>query len=234
MNETENPVTTIQSENTKATIENLSMALTAFSRSLSSIRSSDQLIGITTLFSDLSNSMSLIVEKAGIPQNSFDFLKELDFQNEYIELDEDSCTSINTILESTASTSTPPKISKGKISLYNFVSLMISIFGVLLTIYYHKTDSIETQKTYMEERQHREEEIQLQKQELNYITDHTKYIEDMLNELIDHVKSQEHLQMIPGSDSELPKISALSDEVPESPDEVPNHSGATADECDSP
>lgn len=234
MNETENPVTTIQSENTKASIENLSIALTAFSRSISSIYSFDQLAESAARLSDLSRSLNSIIEKSGIPQDSFDFLKKLDFQNEYIELDEDSCTSINAILESTASTSTPPKISKGKISLYNFVSLMISIFGVLLTIYYHKTDSIEAQKTYMEEQQYREEEIQLQKQELNYITDHTEYIEDMLNELIDHVKSQEHLQMIPGSDSELPKISALSGEVPESPDEVPNHSGATADECDSP
>lgn len=64
MNETEKSVTAIQSENTKASIENLSMALTAFSRSLSSIRSSDQLIEITALLSALSNSMNSIAKKS--------------------------------------------------------------------------------------------------------------------------------------------------------------------------
>lgn len=166
MNETENPVTTIQSENTKASIENLSIALTAFSRSLSSIRSSDQLIGITALFSDLSNSMSSIVEKAGIPQNSFDFLKELNFQNEHIELTEENCDAINT-LSRLSSTENPVIVTpNSKTSTVQFViSILIPIIIGFLQLWqnerHYKQDSIVAQNAKMQEQECYEQAIQI-------------------------------------------------------------------------
>ena len=83
MIETETPIFTIQSEITKASIDNLSKAITTFSRSISSICFSDQFIEISALLSAISNSMILLAEKAGIPQNSFDFLKELRNEKRY-------------------------------------------------------------------------------------------------------------------------------------------------------
>ena len=112
---------------------------------------------------------------------------------------------------------------------------------MIQTSYYHKIDSVESQKAYMEEHQIKEEEIQLlkeqiqlQEQELQIIIDHADALEDTLNELIDYMKSQEHSQEISKSDVKSLERSSLSDTNPESLDEVPNCSDVSADEPDNP
>lgn len=166
MNETEKSVTAIQSENTKASIENLSMALTAFSRSLSSIRSSDQLIEITVLLSALSNSMSSIAKKAGIPQNSFDFLKELNFQNEHIELNEENCDAINNLSRLSSTENRVIVTPNSKTPTVQFViSVLIPIIIGLLQVgqnaYYHYQDSVESKVIQDQEQEYQEQLLKI-------------------------------------------------------------------------
>lgn len=107
------------------------------------------------------------------PFESLSFLKDIDFHQDYINLTEDDCDSINTILQpSDTSEDAPLKISKGKIAVSDFIkTILIPILSILLptllTIYYHKIDSIESQKRYIEELQLKEKELQLKEEELH-------------------------------------------------------------------
>lgn len=201
----------------------------------------DQLTEISKIVSDLSKSTYAALESVIISPGIFNFLNDIDFQSGYIELNEDNCDSINSILESSNIANAPLKVSKGKFSLTNLLSLLISILGILLSIHYHKIDSVESQKSSMREYQLKKEEnrllkeqLHIQERELQVIDEHTKFLENTINELIDHIKSQENSQAIPESDSEIFEFPMSSAEHPESPDEVQDRSDVIADEFDSP
>lgn len=199
MDETKTPVITIQSESAKASIENLSKALTAFSRSLSSIYSSDQFIGSAALLSALSNSMSSIAEKVGISQSAFDFLKELDFQNEHIELTEEDCDSINK-LSKLSSTENPVIVTpNGKTPTVQFIiSILIPIIIGFLQLWqnecHYKQDSIVEQNAKIQEQERYEQMMQS--------------LSDIIDSLNDIQESQESC---PCSHSDVP---VLQDEAP--------------------
>ena len=188
MDETKTPVITIQSESTKA-----------FSRSLSSIYSSDKFIGSAALLSALSNSMSSIAEKAGIPQDAFDFLKELDFQNEHIELTEENCDSINK-LSKLSSAENPVIITpNSKTPTVQFViSILIPIIIGFLQLWqnerHYKQDSIVEQNAKIQEQERYEQMMQS--------------LSDIIDSLNDIQESQESC---PCSHSDVP---VLQDEAP--------------------
>lgn len=202
------------------------------------------------------DSMPAAVEIPTIefPFDSLNFLKDIDFQQDYIDLTENDCDSINAILRpSDASEDAPLKVSKGKMAVSDFIKtilfpLFLALLQMMHTSYYNKLEAIDSQKVYMEEHQLKEEEIQLlkkqiqlQQQEIQNISDYATSLENTLNELIGYVSSQEYLQDTLESDSVLPNSSVLPDEDPESLDEVPHCSpevpncfDTTADESDNP
>lgn len=166
MLETETPIFTIQSEITKASIDNLSKAITAFSRSISSICFSDQFIEISALLSAISNSMILLAEKAGIPQNSFDFLKEFDFQSEHIELTEENCNSINNLSKLSSAENPVIVTPNSKTPTIQFViSILIPIIIGLLQMgqnaYYHHQSSIESKIIQDQEQEYQEQLLKI-------------------------------------------------------------------------
>lgn len=118
------------------------------------------------------DSMAPIIEFPFISFDDLSFLKDIDLQQEYIDLTDDDCNSINTILQSpNVSNDTLPKVSKGKMAISDFIKtilipILAILFPMLLTIYYHKIDSIESQKHHIEELQLKEKELQLKEEEL--------------------------------------------------------------------
>lgn len=123
-------------------------------------------------FSAVYDSMPPVIEFSSTAFDSLNFLKDIDFHKEYIELTDDDCNSINTILQSPgASDDIPFKVSKGKIAVSDFIkTILIPILAILLpmllTAYYHKVDSIESQKRYIEVLQLKEKEFQLKEEKL--------------------------------------------------------------------
>lgn len=181
------------------------------------------------------DSMAPAIEFPFIPFDDLSFLKGIDLQQEYIDLTDDDCNSINTILQSpNVSNDTPPKVSKGKMAISDFIKtilfpLFLTILQMLHGSYCNKLASVEAQKTYIEEQQLQEEEIQLlkeqiqlQEQQIQIITGYTAFLENTLNELIDYANSQEYLQETQKPDSDLPKPPMFFDEDLGFPDEVPH------------
>lgn len=119
------------------------------------------------------DSMSHVIEFPSISIDALSILKNIDLQEEYIDLTDDDCDLINTILQSpNSSDDALPKVSKGKISVTDFIkTILIPILAILLpmllTIYYHKIDSIESQKQHIEELQQKKKELQLKEEELH-------------------------------------------------------------------
>ncbi len=128
--------------------------------------------GWTDLISEVCNSISQTIELSPTSFDSLSFLRNIDFQEEYIDLTDEECDSINTILQSPdAFDDAPPKVSKGRIAVSDFIkTILIPILAILLplllTAYYHKVDSIESQKRYIEESQLKKKELQSKEKEL--------------------------------------------------------------------
>lgn len=180
-------------------------------------------------------------------QGRFDFLKNLNLQEAFIELSDDDYDSINTFLKtSNTSANVPKKVSNGKMAMDDFIkSVLIPILAIalpmLLTIYYHKVDSIESQKQYIEELQLKEKELQLKEEEIcikeqqlqNDIAE-----KEILENILIELQNQSKCCIAPESPVEA---SSYSGETPEPPGEAPepfgealNYSGVIADEPDNP
>lgn len=196
-------------------------------------------IFMTTWMDQLSaiyDSMPRAIEFSSIAFDSLNFLKDIDFQEEYIELTDDDCNSINTILQSPgASDDNPPKVSKGKIAISDFIKtillpILAILFPILLTAYYHKVDSIESQKRYIEESQLKEKELQLKEEELHIkeqqLQNDIEQKEILKNILIEFQSFSEALPEAPECPHTVP---VLLDEVPEFFDEAPYSPDDTQD-----
>lgn len=169
------------------------------------------------------------IESSSVQLPNLNFLSEINLQKDCVELTEDDCDSISTILDSSDTPHSLTKISKEKIAVPDFIkSILIPIFIALLqmlqTSYYNKMNAIESQKAYMETHQLQDEEIKLlyeqislQKQEIQIITDHAVSLEDKLNELVDCINAQEPQPEIPDFDSDFPRSLESSAEVPTHP-----------------
>lgn len=200
--------------------------------------------------SELCNALVSAIEFPPLKLPDIGFLKDFNFQKGYVNLTEDECDSINSLLDSSApfdvSSNTQPKISKGKINVPDFIKsillpILIALIQMMYTSYCSKLDTIESQKAHMEERQLKEDEIQLlekqiqlQEQELQAITNYAESLEDSLNELIDYVNPQMNPQEIQESDFVAVPDQETSDEAPKSLGVIPNYSGVIADEYNTP
>lgn len=203
------------------------------------IYSSEHFKQLALQLSVLCKSTLLILENSEIPEDSLSFLDNIDIQNEYVELTEDDCKSINTLLESSdASNDTPPKVSKGKMSMAEFIkSVLIPIFAIvlpiLLTIYYHKVDSIESQKRYLEELQLKEKELKQEEDELRFkeqqLQNDIEQKEILKNILIEFQSLPEYIESLQVVPEYPPEAATPSDESPEPLDEDPRSSGSTQD-----
>ncbi len=186
---------------------------------------------------DLVNQMSVAcssicnaIKLSSTLPGDFDFLKNLNFQEDFVNLTDNDCNSINAILEtSDFSDDVPLKVSNGKMAMADFIkSVLIPILAIvlpmLLTIYYHKVDSIESQKQYIEELQLKEKELQLKEEELRLKEEELRIREQQLQNdiaekeiiegiLIEFQNQSEYYKTLL-SDPEYPCV------TPELPDEV--------------
>lgn len=199
---------------------------------------SSQLVEISKTLAALCETALANIEPTVIPPNAFDFLKKVDFQNKYIELTKDDCNSINTFLKTSNTPEVPVEISKGKISLTDFIkTVLIPILAILapmlLTIYHHKIDSIESQKMHIEELhlmekelQLKEEELRIEEQKLQNDIKQTEILKKIFIEIQTFPEYLESLQVAP----ECSRISPeLPDEAPEPFDEAQHSPDGTQD-----
>lgn len=179
----------------------------------------------------VSNAINALPESTSY-QGSFDFLKRINIQEDFIELTENDCDSINALLESSNSTDVLPKISKGKIKLVDFIkTILIPILAIilpmLLTFYYHKVDSIESQKRHIAELQIKQEELQLRETELQLWEEELRIKEQQLQNDIEKKEILENILIEIQNQSEYYKSLLMEPEcplsVPEPFDEVPEH-----------
>lgn len=114
----------------------------------------------------LTSVMVSAIEIPSISLPALNFLKEIDFQSGYIELTEDDCDSINTLLNSSvASTDVPAKVSKGKINVVDFIkTVLIPVLALLLPMmqnsFYNKQASLESQKAQIQEQEYQAQILQ--------------------------------------------------------------------------
>lgn len=187
--------------------------------------------------SEVCNSISQTIELSPTSFDNLSFLRNIDFQEEYIDLTDEECDSINTILQSPdAFDDAPPKVSKGRIAVSDFIkTILIPILAILLplllTAYYHKVDSIESQKRYIEESQLkkkelqskekelqlREEELHIKEQQLQNDIEQKELLENILIEAQSFSEYLESLQEDPECPSAAPEPFV---EVPHSPDDT--------------
>ncbi len=110
----------------------------------------NQLSEIADLLTKVCQSAISNSELLTKPQYSFEFLKNIDLHNEYIDLTEDDCSSINILLESSGISDDAPPVSKGKMAVSDFIgAILIPILAILLPMMqnscYNKMNSLEAQ-----------------------------------------------------------------------------------------
>lgn len=112
----------------------------------------------------VSNAINALPESASY-QGSFDFLKRINIQEDFIELTENDCDTINTLLESSDAPHPPTKISKGKMAVTEFIkAVLIPILAFLLPMmqnaYYNKITSLESKNQQIQEQEYCEQILQ--------------------------------------------------------------------------
>lgn len=240
-------IVTSYTESSKLAFSALTTQITELCNIIMPIYSSEHFMDLASQMSELCKNMLSILNNPTMPDNAFDFLNNINLQDEYIELTEDNSNSINTFLESSnAANDAPEKIQKGKIAVPDFIkSVLIPVLSILLpmllNLYYHKVNSIESQKQYIAELQLQEEELHLKEAELlikeQQLQNDIKKKEILENILIEFQNQSEYYKSLlsesgcPCSTPELPcEAPEPFDEAPESPDEVPDYFGVAADE----
>lgn len=219
-------------------IKALQESVKAISTVINHYQLSEQLIESAKTLSALSKVTLANIEPITISPHAFDFLKNIDFQSEYVNLTEDDCDTINTILESSNTTDTPAKISKRKMTLADFIkTVLIPILAILLPMiqnsYLNKVNSIESQKAYIEELQLKEEELQIKEREL-HIAEQQLQNDIEQKEILENILTEiqnfsEYFEFLPEAPEYPDEVHNHFDEFPESLDEVPS---SPADTCD--
>ena len=194
------PISDICTKLLPKNIDDLVALLEVLSKAASTLYSTEQIEDITMQLASLSKVViPNINNMPTFPIEIFDFLKNISFDGNYINLTEDDCNTVNTILESSNNSDSKDKISKGKITLKDFIQnilmpLLTVILPMLLTIYLHKIDSIESQKVHIEELRLQEQENEIAMQQLQNDIAQKEILEKILNELYNFSESQESLQ----------------------------------------
>lgn len=184
----------------------------------------DRLAELATTLSTLSKTTLPNIESITASSDSLDFSPNTDFQNQSIELTESDCAKINTFLESSNIKSNSPKVSKGKISLRDFIkTVLLPILAIILPMiqncYNNKINSIESQKAHMEELQLQEQKLRIAEQQLQNDIEQKQLLENILTEL----------QYFPEYFESLPEVLECPDEAQKPFAEVPDFPADTQD-----
>ncbi len=205
------------------------------------------------MISKISPMASSLVDALHSIDFNFDFLRNENSQDNFIELTDEDCNSINAILESAnCSDDTPPKVTKGKITTANFIMsalipVLTFILSTLLTLYLHKVDSIDSQKRHIEELQLREKELQLKEDELRIMEQQLQYdmeqkeiLENILIEFQNQSEYYKSLQStaeypsdVPASPAEIPELFDETQTSPEASEPSPDDRQISAGPCPS-
>lgn len=216
-------------QNFQTAVDDLNKTIKTSLQTLTFPYSSDYLTKTSVLLHELCQTICTEIKIPTISPECFDFLKNVDFKNESIELTKNDYDSINTILEASISNNPPLEAPKKKITKIEFISLIISILGILLSLlsflqtkYYHELDNIESQKAHIEELQLKEEELHLMKQQLQNEEEQKETLEKILIELqnlSENYKSyQEASEYLCESHKSLDQVPKPLSEVPYSAD----------------
>ncbi len=148
---------------------------------------------LSVLYSIMLSKLT-ITDTTSISDDAFDFLDEIDFQDEYIEFTEENCDSINALLDLTDIENTSKVTPTNKTPTIQFIiSVFVPIIIGFLQLWqneeHYKLDSIEVQDTQMQEQEHYEQMMQS-------LSD----IIDSLNEL------QESQESYPCNHSDVPVL----------------------------
>lgn len=214
--ETIAPLLAIQAETAQMSINALDESLknitsiltTSLNPSASLVEASKQLSYLCKIML----SSLTITDAPPISDNAFDFLDKIDFQNEYIELTEENCDSINELLDLTnAENSSKVKPTDKTPTIQFIISVLVPVIIGFLQLWqneeHYKLNSIEAQNVQMQEQENYEQIMQK-------LSD----IIDSLNEL------QESQGSCPCNHSDVP---VLQDEVPtDTPDVQPQDDSA--------
>lgn len=203
------------------------------------VSSLDQMRLLSDYCNEMSSKISPMANSLVDALHSIDFnlniLRNKNSQENFIELTDEDCNSINAILESAnCSDDTPSKVTKGKITTANFIMsvlipILIFILSTLFTLYLHKVDSIDSQRHHIEELRLREKELQLQtdelrimEQQLQYDIEQKEILENILIEFQNQSEYYKSLQSAPKYPSDVPvppaEIPELFDETQMSPE----------------
>lgn len=114
-----------------------------------------------------------------IPLDAFDFIHKINFQDDCIDLTEDNCNTVNTLLNLTDSLTPSTIIPNTKTPMNQFIiSILIPVIIGLLQLgqnaYYHQQDSIESLRTQVQE-----QEQKYRNQILTLLTDIQNSLSDL-------------------------------------------------------
>lgn len=125
---------TLQTDTTQMCLSSLDESIKNIKNILSSsFYSSIPLDEVSKQVSNLCKIMlSNLTDIAPISEDTFDFLDEINFQNEYVEFTKDECDSINKLIETSESTNIPIVVPKKK---YPSAGFIISVLSLILSLY---------------------------------------------------------------------------------------------------
>lgn len=193
------PIAEFYTETTKASLNTIACQAKELCETIMPVYSPENFNKLASQISDLCNIILLSFDGSSGEEESLSFFETIDFQSEFVELTEEDCNSINSLLELT-SVENAPKISPHdrtptiQFILSIVIPMIIGILQMRQSENHYKLDSIETQNIQAQE-QERYEQI------MQGMSD----IIDSLNEL------QESQESRPCNHSDVP---ILRDEVP--------------------
>ncbi len=204
----------LQSELALKSLDSLAESLEKFACKLSSCIMENLTANISAQIPEIIDAILPVIELPTLKLESFNFFKNLNFQENYVKLSEEDCHSIDSILGPfNVSGNIPIKVTNQKMAVSDFIkSVLIPILAILLpmllTIYYHKIDSIESQKCRMEELRQKEEALNTMKQQLQNDIEEKEILENILIELQNQSEYYKSLQLDPGCSSEVQALPA--------------------------
>ena len=159
------PIAELYTKSTKASFDELTYKLKELCNIMVPMYSAEHFKELALQISDLQKNMLLILNNPEIPDNALDFLEDIDIQNEYVELTEENCDSINALLDLTNVEGTPKVNPNEKTPAIQFwLSIIIPIIIGFLQLWqnenHYKLDSIETQNVQIQEQERYEQIMQ--------------------------------------------------------------------------
>ena len=123
------PISATYLESSQKSIEALNELVKKLAHPMSPCFSAENLNTSLSYLTDLCKSIASNLTEESV--GSFDFIDEINFQDEYVELTEAECNSINKLME-VSGTAETPVVPKKK---YPSIGLIIAILSLILSLY---------------------------------------------------------------------------------------------------